>query len=151
MPSILILNGPNLNLLGTREPGIYGAASMDKIRALCLKRAEVLGVKIEFQQSNHEGHLIDAMQDAPNRHDGIILNAAALTHTSVALMDAVLAIDIPVVEIHLSNIHKREDFRAKSFISKAAAGVVFGFGANGYLLAMDGLVSILRSSEGGRP
>ena len=86
------------------------------------------------------------MQGASDRHNGIILNAAALTHTSVALMDAVLAIDLPVVEVHLSNIHKREDFRAKSFISKAAAGVVFGFGANGYLLAMDGLVSILRSS-----
>lgn len=150
MPSILILNGPNLNLLGGREPGIYGAVPMDEIRALCTKRAEVLGVKIEFQQSNHEGRLIDAIQDAPSRHDGIILNAAALTHTSVALMDAMLAIDIPVVEVHLSNIHKREDFRAKSFISKAAAGVIFGFGANGYLLAMDGLVSILRSSTGDR-
>ena len=150
MPSILILNGPNLNLLGGREPGIYGAVPMDEIRALCLKRAEVLGVKVEFQQSNHEGYLIDAIQDARSRHDGVILNAAALTHTSVALMDAVLAIDIPVVEVHLSNIHKREDFRAKSFISKAAAGVIFGFGANGYLLAMDGLVSILRSSAGGR-
>lgn len=148
MPSILILNGPNLNLLGGREPGIYGAVPMDQIHALCMKRAEVLGVKIEFQQSNHEGLLIDAIQDAPSRHDGIVLNAAALTHTSVALMDAMLAIDIPVVEVHLSNIHKREDFRAKSFISKAAAGVVFGFGANGYLLAMDGLVSILRSSAG---
>ena len=150
MSSILILNGPNLNLLGGREPRVYGAASLDEIHALCLKRAEVLGVKVEFQQSNHEGQLIDAMHDAPSRHNGIILNAAALTHTSVALMDAVLAIDLPVVEVHLSNIHKREDFRAKSFISKVAAGVVFGFGASGYLLAMDGLVSILRSSAGKR-
>ena len=150
MYSLLILNGPNLNLLGGREPRIYGVASLDEIRALCLKRAGVLGVEVEFQQSNHEGHLIDAIQGASGRHNGIILNAAALTHTSVALMDAVLAIDLPVVEVHLSNIHKREDFRARSFISKAAAGVVFGFGANGYLLAMDGLVSILRSSAEAR-
>lgn len=150
MHSLLILSGPNLNLLGGREPRIYGVASLDEIRALCLKRAEVLGVEVEFQQSNHEGHLIDAIQGASGRHNGIILNAAALTHTSVALMDAVLAIDLPVVEVHLSNIHKREDFRARSFISKAAAGVVFGFGANGYLLAMDGLVAILRSSAEAR-
>lgn len=150
MHSLLILSGPNLNLLGGREPRIYGVASLDEIRALCMKRAEVLGVEVEFQQSNHEGHLIDAIQGASGRHNGIILNAAALTHTSVALMDAVLAIDLPVVEVHLSNIHKREDFRARSFISKAAAGVVFGFGANGYLLAMDGLVAILRSSAEAR-
>lgn len=148
MHSILVLNGPNLNLLGSREPGIYGANSLDEIRELCVERASKLGVGIEFRQTNHEGELLELIHGARGRYDGIVLNAAALTHTSVALLDALLAVEIPTIEVHLSNIHKREDYRAKSFVSPAASGVVFGFGATGYLLALEGLASILDAAGG---
>ena len=141
MKSILILNGPNLNLLGTREPDIYGDSTLEDIEALCRKRAGEMGIGIEFIQSNHEGELVDAIQSAGEKHHGVALNAAAYTHTSIALLDAVKALDIPVVEVHLSNVFRRESFRKRSFISPVAVGVICGFGIHSYVLAMDALVS----------
>ena len=144
---ILILNGPNLNLLGTREPAIYGSHSLDQIERLCEARAEELEIEIEFIQTNHEGEMLELIHAAGAKFQGIVLNAAAYSHTSVALLDAVLAVEIPVIEVHLSNLHRREEYRKTSFISPGAAGVIFGFGATGYLLALDGLVSKIRETE----
>ena len=139
MPSVLVLNGPNLNLLGTREPDVYGTETLADIESLCRTTAEMLGIDIEFQQSNHEGALIDALHAAKDAHNGVILNGAGLTHTSVALRDAVAAIGIPVVEVHLSNIHAREAFRAHSYTAAAAMGIISGFGSLGYALALQAL------------
>lgn len=143
MTSILILNGPNLNLLGTRQPEIYGHATLPDIEAACRAHAGTLGVALAFAQSNHEGALIDMIHAARGVHDGIILNAGAYTHTSVALMDAISAVGLPVIELHLSNIHAREPFRHTSFIAKVALGVICGFGPSGYRLAMDALAGHL--------
>lgn len=139
--SIYILNGPNLNLLGTREPDIYGAASLDDIEKACAALAEKLGVEIVFRQSNQEGELVDWIQEAGEKAQGLILNAAAYTHTSVALMDALKAVSIPSIEVHLSNIHARETFREKSYISHAVTGIVAGLGPIGYELALRALVA----------
>jgi 3-dehydroquinate dehydratase-2 len=137
-PVIFILNGPNLNLLGTREPEIYGSASLDDIAAQLTERAGSLGVAVDIRQSNHEGHLIDWLHEAKTAGaKAIILNAAGFTHTSIALLDAIKAIEIPVIEVHLSNPHAREPFRHRSYISKVAKGIVAGFGANSYILALD--------------
>ncbi|WP_342071031.1 type II 3-dehydroquinate dehydratase [Yoonia algicola] len=141
--SILILNGPNLNLLGTRQPEVYGTATLADIEALCHERAKALGIEIVFAQSNHEGELIDMLHGARGVHAGVILNAGAFTHTSVALMDAISSIMLPVVELHLSNIHAREGFRQKSYIAPVAVGQICGFGAAGYPLAMDALLSYI--------
>jgi len=141
--SILILNGPNLNLLGTRQPDVYGTMTLADIAALCDAKAAILGVDITFAQSNHEGELVDALHNARGTHDGVILNAGAYTHTSVALMDAITSTELPVVELHLSNIHAREEFRHKSYIAPVAVGQICGFGAAGYPLAIDALVSYL--------
>lgn len=140
---ILILNGPNLNLLGTRQPEVYGPTTLADIEKMCVAHAEVLGVTLAFVQSNHEGALIDAIHDARGTYSGIILNAGAFTHTSIALMDAISSAMVPVVELHLSNIHAREDFRHKSFIAPVAIGQICGFGAAGYPLAMDALLTYL--------
>lgn len=147
--TVLILNGPNLNLLGTRQPEIYGRETLDDIRALCADRAAHLGLAVDFRQSNHEGVLVDWVQDArtAERFAGIILNAAAYTHTSVALLDALSACETPVVEVHLSNIHKRESFRHHSYVSKAAVGMICGFGSHGYVLALDALARIIASRK----
>jgi 3-dehydroquinate dehydratase-2 len=139
MASILILNGPNLNLLGTRQPEIYGRETLDDIEALCRARAGTLGLGLDFAQSNHEGALIDAIHAARGRHDGIVLNAGAYTHTSIALMDAISSAQVPTVELHLSNIYARESFRHRSHIARVALGVICGFGAQGYVLAIDAL------------
>lgn len=139
MSSILVLNGPNLNLLGTRQPDVYGATTLADIEALCHERAKGLGFSLEFAQSNHEGVLIDHIHDARGKKAGIVLNAGALTHTSVALMDAISSVELPVVEVHLSNIHAREAFRHKSFIAPVAIGQICGFGAQSYLLALEAL------------
>ena len=139
--SILILNGPNLNLLGTRQPEVYGPTTLSDIEALCHEKAKALGIEIVFAQSNHEGALVDMLHAARGVHAGVILNAGAYTHTSVALMDAISSIMLPVVELHLSNIHAREAFRHKSYIAPVAVGQICGFGAAGYPLAMDALVS----------
>lgn len=135
--TIYILNGPNLNLLGTREPEIYGTTTLADIEAMCLKHAENHGLSVSFHQSNDEGALVELIQEARSSGMGIIINAGAYTHTSVAILDAILALEIPVVEVHLSNLFKREEFRHHSFITPAAQGLICGLGAQGYVMAID--------------
>ena len=142
--NILILNGPNLNMLGLREPEIYGHQTLDDVRALCEGHAEGHGLAVDFRQSNHEGELIDWIQQAPKAHAGIILNPGGYTHTSVAIMDALRAVDVPAIELHLSNIHRREPFRRRSYVAQAVQGSICGFGADGYLLALDGMRALLK-------
>jgi 3-dehydroquinate dehydratase-2 len=137
--NILILNGPNLNLLGTREPGIYGTASLADIETACRARAEALGVTVSFAQSNAEGALVDALHAARAGMDGVVLNAGAYTHSSIALRDAISATGLAVVELHLSNTHAREAFRHASMIAPVCVGVIQGFGAAGYPLALTAL------------
>lgn len=144
MTSILILNGPNLNLLGTRQPEVYGKTTLADVEALCREKAKTLGFDVAFEQSNHEGALIDLMHAAKGKHAGIVLNAGAYTHTSIALMDAIASVELPVVEVHLSNIHAREEFRHRSYIAPVALGQICGFGAQGYLMALDALKSHLK-------
>lgn len=141
MRRILALNGPNLNLLGTREPDIYGSTTLDDIAARTRLHGEALDIDVEFRQSNDEGELVTWVQEARTDFAGLIVNAGAYTHTSVALLDALLSCDVPVVEVHLSNIHKREDFRHHSYVSKAAVGMIAGFGGLGYQLAVDALAA----------
>ena len=141
--NILILNGPNLNMLGLREPEIYGRETLDDIRASCESHAEGRGLAVDFRQSNHEGELIDWIQLAPKAHAGIILNPGGYTHTSVAIMDALRAVELPAIELHLSNIHRREPFRRRSYVAQAVQGSICGFGADGYLLALDGMRALL--------
>lgn len=143
---IAVLNGPNLNLLGTREPETYGSTTLAEIESLVNAQAEKHGFDLDFRQTNIEGELVDWLQQAGKDCSGIILNAAAYTHTSIALHDAVAAIDTPVVEVHLSNVFAREDYRHHSYISDVAVGVICGFGANGYLLAVDAIASMLRDN-----
>jgi 3-dehydroquinate dehydratase-2 len=143
MPSILVLNGPNLNLLGTREPDIYGATTLAEIEAASVETGRALGLGVECLQSNHEGALVDALHDAAGRHDGVVLNAGAYTHTSIALRDAVAATGLPVVEVHLSNVHAREPFRQASHLAPVALGVIAGFGPAGYDLALRALAGHL--------
>lgn len=143
MTSILILNGPNLNLLGTRQPEVYGTTTLADIEALCRAHAKARGASMDFAQSNSEGALIDHIHAAKGVHGGIILNAGAYTHTSIALMDAIASVELPVVELHLSNVHAREEFRHQSYIAKVALGVICGFGAAGYPLAIDALLGHL--------
>lgn len=147
MPSILVLNGPNLNLLGTRQPEVYGSVTIKMVEQACSDHAKTLGFKTVCLQSNHEGALIDAIHAAKGVHQGIILNAGAYTHTSIALMDAIISVEIPAVEVHLSNIHARETFRHTSYIAKAALGQICGFGAQGYLLALDALAAHLNEAR----
>ncbi|NOY44780.1 MAG: type II 3-dehydroquinate dehydratase [Deltaproteobacteria bacterium] len=143
--NVLVIHGPNLNLLGTREPGTYGADSLDAIEARLRSLADELGVALEFFQSNHEGALVDRIQQVRGWADGILINPAAYTHTSVALRDALLAVAVPFVEVHLSNVYAREPFRHRSLLADRAAGVVMGFGAESYLLGLRGLVAHLRT------
>lgn len=140
---ILVLNGPNLNLLGTREPGIYGSSTLDEIMEALAKDASADDCAITARQSNHEGELIDALHDAATWADGVVINAGAYTHTSVAIRDAVAAIDIPVVETHLSNVHGREAFRHQSYLAPVCLGVVAGFGSDSYRVALTGLLAHL--------
>ncbi len=144
---ILVLNGPNLNLLGTRQPEIYGRASLADIEKSCRRRAGELGLGLEFRQSNHEGELIDWIQQARGKMAGIVINPAGYSHSSVALLDALVASDLPVIEVHLSNIFKREAFRHHSFVSEAARGVICGLGPRGYLLALDALADIIAAKK----
>lgn len=136
MKTILILNGPNLNMLGTREPEVYGTQTLADVEALCAKHASALSIKTEFRQSNSESELIGWVQEAKGRFDGIIINPAGLTHTSVALLDALKILICPIIEVHISNIFQREEFRQHSYVSKAARGVISGLGTEGYLLAL---------------
>ncbi|WP_299369672.1 type II 3-dehydroquinate dehydratase [uncultured Tateyamaria sp.] len=143
MTSVLVLNGPNLNLLGTRQPEIYGKTTLADVEAMCAAHGQTLGIQVTCLQSNHEGALVDAIQDAKGVYDGVVLNAGAYTHTSIALHDAIVGVELPVVELHLSNIHARETFRHTSFIAPVAVGMICGFGARGYILALDALIGHL--------
>lgn len=139
MLSVLVLNGPNLNLLGTRQPEVYGTTTLADIEAACRARADSLGLGIECVQSNHEGVLIDTIHAAKGSHHGLVINAGAYTHTSIALRDAIASVELPAVEVHLSNIHAREPFRHLSYLAPVAIGQICGFGAQGYLFAIDAL------------
>ncbi len=139
--SLLILNGPNLNLLGTRERDIYGQETLEEIISRCSAYADKAGITLEARQSNHEGDLVEWIQQARGVHQGIVLNAGAYTHTSVAIRDAIAAVDMPVIEVHLSNIYRREEFRHVSLISPVAEGGIYGLGAQGYLLAIEALAA----------
>ena len=144
---IFVLNGPNLNLLGTREPEIYGRATLREIEAMVKARAKTHGLSVIFRQSNHEGELVDWLQEARTGAAGVLLNAAAYTHTSVALHDLLAMLKKPLIEVHLSNIFKREAFRHHSFVSEAARGVICGLGPRGYLLALDALADIIAAKK----
>ena len=139
---VLYLNGPNLNLLGTREPGVYGRLTLAEIEAQVQALARTLGVEVEFRQSNHEGELVTWIQNSPTSHDVIVLNAAAYTHTSIALRDAIAATGQPTLEIHLSNVHAREEFRHRSVIAPVCRGMIAGFGAQSYILALHAAISL---------
>jgi 3-dehydroquinate dehydratase II len=142
-PLITVLNGPNLNLLGTREPEKYGHSTLDDVEALCAETAEELGLAIDFRQTNGEGELITWVQECRGRAAGIIINPAGYTTTSIGLMDALFAVALPVIEVHITNIHRREEFRHHSFVSKAATGVIAGLGVEGYALALQAMARLV--------
>jgi len=144
---IVVIHGPNLNLLGQREPGIYGSLTLDQINNLLLEHARDIGVDLRTFQSNSEGGIVDAVQEAGRWANGILINAAAYTHTSIAIRDAISAVNLPAVEVHLSNVHAREAFRHKSHIAPVCLGVVAGFGWRSYILGLDGLVAHLNRSQ----
>lgn len=140
---VYVLNGPNLNLLGVREPAVYGRDTLDDVKALAQAKASAVNLAIDFRQTNSEGELIGWVQDARGQASGIIINAGGLTHTSISLLDALQAAELPVIEVHLSNIFRRESFRNHSYVSLAATGVICGLGAKGYELALDAMANIL--------
>lgn len=144
---ILVIHGPNLNLLGRRETSVYGKTGLAEINRDLEKAARAEKVRIEFFQSNHEGEIVTKIQEADGAYDALVINPAAFTHTSVAIRDAIAAIRIPAVEVHLSNIHARESFRKESFVSPVAAGVIFGFGKESYLLALKGAISLAKGRK----
>ena len=141
---ILIINGPNLNLLGEREKSQYGEVTLDQIESSTKEFAKLKNIEVKFYQSNIEGEIVEQIQKAKNTFDGIVINAAGYTHTSVSILDALLAIKLPVIEVHISNIYSREEFRQKSLISKAAKGIICGFGGYGYIMALDGIINIIK-------
>jgi len=144
LPRVLVLHGPNLNMLGQREPQIYGHTTLADINAMLLSLGRELGVEIETFQSNHEGELVSTIQSARGKYAALLINGGAYTHTSIAILDALLAVDMPIVEVHLSNLYKREDFRHHSYIARAAVGQICGFGAESYLLGLRAAVSIIK-------
>jgi 3-dehydroquinate dehydratase II len=146
---IYVLNGPNLNLIGVREPSIYGTETLEDIRRRTEARAQTLGLTVDFRQSNMEGELVTWIQEARERADGIVLNAGAYTHTSIAILDALNAAGKPVIELHLSNIFRREPFRHTSYVTPAAQGLICGFGPKGYELAIEAMADLLTKSAGG--
>lgn len=146
-PKILIVNGPNLNMLGVREPSVYGRERLADIEKLCRKHGRQLALAIDFRQSNHEGEIVGWIQEARSTHAGIVINAGAYTHTSIAILDALQSADLPVIEVHLSNIYRREAFRHHSYVSLAARGVICGLGPAGYRLALEALAEILGTTK----
>jgi len=151
MLRILVLHGPNLNLLGSREPSVYGTTTLDSINENILILSDELGMTVNIRQSNHEGELVTWIQQAPAEYDGLIINPAAYTHTSIAIRDALAAVELPTVEVHLSNIHRREEFRRHSYVSAVVLGQIAGFGPIGYLLALRGLHGHLSAQSHGAP
>jgi len=145
--NILIINGPNLNLLGEREQSQYGSITFDSLKDICLKKSEDLGIKLDFLQSNIEGEIVSIIQDARTKHDGIIINAAGFTHTSVSIRDALTIYKKPIIELHISNIYKREEFRHKSLISGVVTGIICGLGSNGYILAINAMHELLKNGN----
>jgi 3-dehydroquinate dehydratase II len=146
-PLIAVLNGPNLNMLGLRQPEVYGRATLDDVEQICIQAAERLDVAIDFRQTNGEGELVSWVQECRNRARGIVINPAAYGHTSVALLDALLAVDLPVIEIHISNIHRREEFRQHTYCSRAAVGVICGLGVRGYALALQAMTDMILDED----
>ena len=144
---ILFINGPNLNLLGEREQSQYGSHTFEDLKDICVKKSEELGLNLEFSQSNVEGELVNLIQDSRKNFDGIIINAAAFTHTSVAIRDALSVFKKPIIELHISNIYKREEFRHKSLISDVATGGIFGLGIDGYILAIISMQKLLKNEN----
>ena len=144
---IIIINGPNLNLLGEREQSQYGSTTFDQLKENCLKEADKIGIELDFTQSNIEGELVNLIQDARKKFDGMIINAAGFTHTSVAIRDALDLFKKPIIELHISNIYKREEFRHKSLISDVATGGIFGLGVEGYILAIISIEKILKNEN----
>ena len=144
---ILVINGPNLNLLGTREKEKYGSISLDDIKKKCQVHCEKIGLKVEFKQSNVEGEIVNYIQESRKNYQGIIINAGGYTHTSVAILDALLAVKKPTIELHITNIYKREDFSHKSLISKAADGIICGLGVEGYIMALNGIKNIINNEN----
>ena len=144
---IIIINGPNLNLLGEREQSQYGSIKFDQLKENCLKKSKELGLEVEFAQSNVEGELVNIIQDSRNKYDGIIINAAAFTHTSVAIRDALNIFKKPIIEVHISNIYRREEFRQKSLISDVVTGGIFGIGSQCYILAINAMHEILKNGN----
>ena len=144
---ILIINGPNLNLLGEREESKYGKTTLEELKKNCESHAKSIGLQIKFEQSNIEGEIVTMIQKAKGSFNGIIINAAGYTHTSVAILDALLAIKLPTIEVHITNIYNREEFRKKSLISKAAVGIICGLGINGYIMALDSIKEILNKKN----
>ena len=144
---IIIINGPNLNLLGEREQSQYGSITFEKLKENCLNKSKELNLTVEFTQSNVEGQLVNIIQDARKNFDGIIINAAAFTHTSIAIRDALSIFKKPIIELHISNIYKREDFRHKSLISAVVTGIICGLGINGYILAINSMHEILKNEN----
>jgi len=146
-PKVLVIHGPNLNMLGKREPDVYGKTTLDEINKNLENQGKSLGLAVETFQSNHEGAIVDKIQDAGELQRGLIINPAAYTHTSIAIRDAILLLDIPVIEIHLSNIYKREPFRHKSMIADVAAGQISGFGTYGYKMALDAITEMIKPAN----
>ena len=144
---IIIINGPNLNLLGEREQSQYGSTTFEQLKENCIKKSNEIGIELEFTQSNIEGELVDLIQDARKKYDGMIINAAGFTHTSVAIRDALDLFKKPIIELHISNIYKREEFRHKSLISDIATGGIFGLGVEGYILAIISIEKILKNEN----
>ncbi len=146
-PKVLILNGPNLNMLGSRQPDVYGRETLADIEKSCRRHGKDRGLNVDCRQSNSEGELVGWIQDARNAHDGIVINPGAYSHTSIAIMDAILAVGLPLIEVHLSNIHRRESFRHHSYVSKAADAVICGLGPQGYLMALDAMARRLIAEQ----
>ena len=144
---IYILNGPNLNLLGEREPEVYGYTTLAQIGKMCEVRAAQYGLTTVFRQSNREGEIVDHLQEARTSGSAVIINPAGYGHTSVAILDSILALKVPVIEVHLSNIHRRDPFRSHSYVSKGATGIIMGLGAQGYLRAVDAIAEILKGKK----